>query len=373
MARCRNSALTVSGSPAKAGPSCWTSWLLDSARTEGRALSRLSSGFTPTAISSFLNAVARAALTGSPDGAAKAASEVAAPLPLHARAFLSRLPQMTAADAVAAALKPLLGRIAEVSRRRRAALVAGCVAFPVLVCALMPLMMALFHEMTQRAPGLMELNVLLHMRTATRNWAGGHRALPTDRQVEIYIAHHYRGLITNTAAWSGWPAIAVITGEGRKFAEKSVADYPAPTQAEIADADATVGKDVPKDPLFTSGKLPPGFPAMLLAMSLLVYVGVPAVVAALLFRGGLVLLLAGVTYVRKDGAPASRLRLLWRALVVWAPVVPVFVITLIGMGKHSVWTAWLAIALLALLAIWSIAFPRRGPQDLLAGTWPVPR
>ena len=47
------------------------------------------------------------------------------PLPLHARAFLKSLPQMAGADAVAAALKPLLSRAAAVSRLRRAALVGG--------------------------------------------------------------------------------------------------------------------------------------------------------------------------------------------------------------------------------------------------------
>ena len=61
---------------------------------------------------------------------------------------------------------------------------------------------------------------------------------------------------------------------------------------------------------------------MMMATSLFVYVGLPALVAALLFRGGLVLLIAGVTYVRRDGARASRLRLFWRAIVVWGPVCP---------------------------------------------------
>ena len=92
-----------------------------------------------------------------------------------------------------------------------------------------------------------------------------------------------------------------------------------------------------------------------------------------LFRGGLVLLIAGVTYVRKDGARASRLRLLWRAIVVWGPVVPVFAVTILALVKHLTWQPWLALALLGLLAAVSLALPRRGLQDYLAGTWPVPR
>ena len=80
----------------------------------------------------FLGEVAVAALEGRADAAAKTAGEAAVPLPLHARNFLKSLPQLSDADAVAGALKPLLQRVTSVSRWRRAAVVAGCVAFPVL-------------------------------------------------------------------------------------------------------------------------------------------------------------------------------------------------------------------------------------------------
>ena len=196
---------------------------------------------------------------------------------------------------------------------------------------------------------------------------------PRIASSRFYIAQHFRGLITNQAVWTTWPAIALIQGEGRKFAEKSVADYPSPTPAQVKEADEVVAKVVPHDVPFATGKVPVGLPALGLASSLLFYVGVPAVVAALLFRGGLVLLLAGVTYVKKNGERASRLRLFWRSLVVWAPTFPVFVLSIIGMAKHSAWLPWLALALLGVLAAVSVALPQRGLQDRLAGTWPVPR
>ncbi|MCX6924402.1 MAG: hypothetical protein NT154_14490 [Verrucomicrobia bacterium] len=112
---------------------------------------------------------------------------------------------------------------------------------------------------------------------------------------------------------------------------------------------------------------------MVLATSLLAYVGLPALVAALVFRGGVVLLIAGVTYVRKDGQRASRLRLLWRALVTWSPLVPMAGLSALALAKHWPWQPWLALALLGLLTAVSIALPTRGLQDRLAGTWPVPR
>ncbi len=166
--------------------------------------------------------------------------------------------------------------------------------------------------------------------------------------------------------------MSMIKGEGRKFAEQSVADHPAPTEAEIKEADAAVGRHVPKQQIFGE-KLPPALPVMMLAASLLFYVGLPALVAAVTFRGGVVLLIAGVAYVRKDGARASRLRLLWRAIVAWGPVVLLFVVAVLAVAGKLTWEPWLAIALLGLLAALSVALPQRGLQDRLAGTWPVPR
>ena len=232
--------------------------------------------------------------------------------------------------------------------------------------------MSFLQELPRQYPGLMDLSTLLQMRTSVRFWGGKTAQLPADRQISIYIAHHYGGLITNETSWSSLIVMSIIKGEGRKFAEQSVAEHPAPTEAEIAEADAAVDKFVPKQQLFTE-KQPPAMPVVVMVAALLMYVGLPALVAALLFRGGLVLLIAGVTYVRKDGLRASRLRLLWRSLVAWSPVLPAFILAILAFAKHWVWQPWLALALLGLLAALSVALPRRGLQDRLAGTWPVPR
>jgi len=295
------------------------------------------------------------------------------PLPLHARAFLQKLPALVGANAVAVALKPLLNRVATVSRLRRAALVAGCIALPVLACGGGYFGLAFLQELTRKNPGLMDLNVLLQMRTSARFFAGKHANLPTDRQIAVYIAQHYRGTITNEAKWSGPYALAMIRGEARKFAEQSVAEHPAPTEAEIKEADAAVGKRMPEGQSPFVGKPPPAMPVLVLGVALLFYVAFPALVAALLFRGGLVLLIGGVTYVSRDGARASRLRLLWRALVAWGPVLPLFMVAVLAFAKQLTWQPWLALALLGMLAVVSVALPQRGLQDRLAGTWPVPR
>jgi hypothetical protein len=319
----------------------------------------------------FMKAAATSALGGNRGGLDQVTNEVALPLPLHAREFLMNLSRTGRAEAVAAALKPLLSRAAVVSRWRRAALVAGCVAFPVMACGFGVFGLSFVRELIRQNPGLMDLNRVLQLRSSARFWGGKHVQWPSDGQIEIYIASHYADLITNASSWN--PMLAgMIKGEARRFAEKSVAEHPTLTEAEIAEANEAVGKYLPKEQIFGE-KTAPALPAFLLTISLLIYVGLPAVLAALAFRGGVVLLIAGVTFTRRDGARASRLRLFWRALLVWGPVLPVCAVSMFALNQHWGWESWMAVGLLGLLAVASVALPVRGLQDRLAGTWPVPR
>ena len=107
---------------------------------------------------------------------------------------------------------------------------------------------------------------LLEMRTSARRWGGKNVQLPSDTQYAIYISHHYAGIITNAANWSSPYIMAMIKGDARKFAEQSITEHPAPTAAEIAEADAEVGKLVPKQQFFAE-KTPASLPAMVLASS----------------------------------------------------------------------------------------------------------
>ena len=322
---------------------------------------------------SFLAEVATAALEGTKAGSATPAGKVW--LPQHVRAFLKRLPELAGGDAVASAIQPLLSRVATVSRLRRAALFGGCLFFPVLASVMVVYGMRSTRQFYQRNPGVMELSILLQMRAKAGPFGGKPAHWPADRQVAIYIAHHYRGTITNSASWSSPMMLAMIKGEARKFAEQSVAEHPAPTPEEIKAADAALAEKLaPVRPTSTFfEKPPPWAPAMLMVGMLACYGCIPALIATLLFRGGLVLLITRVTFVRKNGQPASRLRLLWRAIVTWSPLLPAFFLPFLAMLPHMAWVPWLGLALLGLLAAGSAALPGRGLQDRLAGTWPVLR
>jgi hypothetical protein len=263
--------------------------------------------------------------------------------------------------------------VADISRLCRTAILAGCLVFPLLAATMTLFMGRLMRQLDLNSPGLLELNTVLQIRSSATRFGRKQAELPDDRHFAIYIAHHYRTTITNAASWSGPMALSLIKGKAREFAESSVKEFPAPTPDEIEQAEASVGSFVPKIQPFPENP-PPWMFSLVLAGALIFYVGVPALVAALLFRGGLVLLVAGVTFVRRDGLRASRLRLLWRGLLTWSPLVLGAVLfgllhSRAGMLGASL-VAWLLVGGLAVL---SLVLPCRGLQDRLAGTWPVPR
>jgi hypothetical protein len=100
----------------------------------------------------------------------------------------------------------------------------------------------------------------------------------------------------------------------------------------------------------------------------------PGLLAAVLFRGGPLWRAFGVAMVRRDGRPASRLRILWRNFLAFLPFMVVPPVARV-FGLHGR-TEWLMIALLVslgALALFSALLPGRSLQDRLAGTWLVPR
>jgi hypothetical protein len=319
----------------------------------------------------FLLKVAAAALAGETPAESQTLVDVNTPLPLHARAFLEELPKLTDAAAVKTALKPLLPRLAVVSRWRRAAVVAGCVAFPVLMAIFWIFAMAMMKDLNQRTPGLMDLSQLLNVRSAT------HRIGPPDRVLDdklcaIFIANHYSSLITNTTVWNSPMALALIKGDSRRFAEQSAADHPALTEKEIAEAE-TAMKPFTFDAFFPDLTKRPSFLLLMANGMLIFYVAFPALLAALLFRGGLILRIANVTYVRRDGRRASRLHVLWRALVAWSPVGLAVLFCSPLAFFHPVLAQVIAYSVVGGLALVSVALPGRSLADRLARVWPVPR
>ncbi len=323
----------------------------------------------------FLARIASLSLEGRIAGPERAAQPaVRVPLPLHARAFLEKLPTLPSIESTVTTLKPLMHQTAIVSRGRRAALVAACVAFPLVAGLGMIFAARVWSQWQSSQPEISALSEILRPRAMQRlPWVGNNIRGPDDQTLALYVAGHYRSTITNAASWNSVYAFVVIDGDNRRFAEESVRSHPNLSEEETRDATAAMRPYLPKEPGVNPLELA-WFPFLVAGISLIVYVVLPALLAALLFRGGLLLRVFGVAVVRRDGMRASRLRMLWRGLVAWTPAL---LTPLLGAGLAPVLgetsAILLPIALLAGLALWSLTLPGRSLQDRIAGTDLVPR
>jgi hypothetical protein len=250
-------------------------------------------------------------------------------------------------------------------------MLAACIAFPLFCCCITFFTKVYLTQSQREIPGIFELSQILHKRATMQRWFKD-QPRPTDLQYAIYIASHYRAAITNEDSWSSVLALSLIKGEDRRFAEQSVAQYPAPTDKEATEADAALKESLPKpDPISLLGQ-PFAFLVLMIA-GLALFAALPAVIAALALRGGLVLLLTGVTFVRRDGTLASRRLLFNRAVAAWSPLLLAFVLSGVSLAIKNPGLAVLGFGLLVVLAAISVALPQRGLADRVAGTWPVPR
>lgn len=104
------------------------------------------------------------------------------------------------------------------------------------------------------------------------------------------------------------------------------------------------------------------------------------VISVLAVPGGLVTRALRHAVVRRDGCEIGRARSAIRFLVAWSPALAWIAcvgIPMFGEPRVSpdvaVVVGSLAFLLMAAGAAWTIANPRRGPHDRIAGTWVVPR
>ncbi len=321
--------------------------------------------------SAFLDGVARAALGGGPD--------LRVPIPIHARRFLEAMPALPSAEAVAGSLKPLLHHVASVTRRRRAALVAGCLVLPILLAVFGLFLDRVMEHLWRTQPEISEMAELVnHRRVARMGLLPKSEARVDDRSLEIYIASHYRHAITNAAIWQSFYANRMITGADRLFCEQSLVAHPEPDAQAIAGATDAV-RNVLRSPERRAAEAEirrePWFPLAIGVVVHYLFVAIPAVVAAAMCRSGIAMLVCGVSVVRADGLPASRLRVFCRSLIAWGPflVFPFLWMGIAAVGGDPGVVGYALAAGVAALSGLSVARRGRGLQDRIAGTCLVPR
>jgi hypothetical protein len=325
----------------------------------------------------LLNQVGIAALEGRMIHADAAQSRtVAVPVPLHARAFLSELATLRDFDALTSGLKPLLQRVASVTRARRLGLAIGCGLVPALMVLLTMVGLYMFAQWAQREPDIQPLSLCL-WRLAALEKPRGERQARERQALEVYIAGRFRQTISDPATWSSLYAQSMIPQHLRTRAEQVVAERPSPSEQELKEAEALVAPMLVVPWLIRS----PTSLAVFQASMFTLMVALASLVCALAFRGGLVMLLLGVAVVKRDGSRASRLRVFWRSLVTWSSLLlllvgGVWLLSTVPPGEEGSLVPLagsLGAAVLIALAVWSSLLPDRGLQDRLAGTWLVPR
>ncbi|MCX5655900.1 MAG: protein kinase [Planctomycetota bacterium] len=334
----------------------------------------------------FLGQVAVAALEGRiVDADAARGKTPAAPLPLHARKFLTELPAFEGVESLLGGLKPLLQKVASVTPRRRLGLVAACAALPIFMAGTMLLGQYAMRCWMESQPDILPLQVSLLHLTAMEKQTGGEDHAKKVHAMEVFIAGRFGKAISDPATWSTTFA-AAITLDMREKARQIVAKYPNPSEKELAEAKAVVDPMVDGDVMNSIIGRSPVLMAAMQAGFMTLPLAIVSIVCAIAFRSGLAMLIFGVVAVKRDGSQAGRLRVFWRALVTWSP----YVLGFIGLVALGLWlfgkptdagdmnvvlgsAGGLALGLFAVLAIVSALLPERGLQDRLAGTWLVPR
>jgi hypothetical protein len=335
----------------------------------------------------FLNQVAVAALEGRMvDVEAARGKTPAAPVPMHARRFLIALPTFEGVEPLVSGLKPLLQKVASVTPRRRFGLVVACAVLPVFMAGATLFGQWMMRYWMESQPDMMPLQMCLGHLSRLEKQSDGKDHSQERRALEVYIAGRFGKTISDPAAWTS-PFAAAISPALREKAEQLVAKYPNPSEKELAEAKAALGPTVDGFDLVTKqmGRLSASMVAMQAGIMTLLMAFV-SLVCALAFRSGLAMLMLWVVAVKRDGSRAGRLRVFWRALVTWSPVLfglvgfaalggCVFADPAVGDSIIVVFGAasGLALGLFAALAIVSALLPKRGLQDRLAGTWLVPR
>lgn len=301
-----------------------------------------------------------------------------APLPLHAVRFREeKLKSITAPSTIAGEIKPLLGKPATVTRSRRTALVAACLIFPLFVTAMSSISMRLVGKWSQSQPEVMKMEQVLGLRSMRIPAAIPDQNTPklTQELISIFIAAEFRDFVEDPAQWNSSYAQTMIDGKDRRFVEKCLADHPNPSEDEINRARKAMkpllGNLDDLDNVF----VPSWFPFFTALTSLIFYVSIPAILAALICRGGFAMLACGVAVTRsRDGKQASRGRAFWRSLVTWSPLYFIIPLGIFLNNQVGTLPACLLSSLAVLLVtIISLSLPERSLQDRIAGTRLVPR
>ena len=299
--------------------------------------------------------------------------------------MLNRLPDAENLDAACDDLKRLVGKNPAVTRPRRFAMLCATAAAPLLLALFTVAIMFAMSQWYRQHPEISELRYYLSYLERSENKQMGQGVDAENRPspemereaMETYIAGKFRSTISDRKVWNGVLGMTIPLPQ-RKMAERIIAERPAPSEAELADAEATLQpilKKIARSHDATQQMSPVTAGSIQFVIIWIVFVALAGLMTVLVFRRGLIMIVFGVDCTTRSGALASRPRMLWRTLVFNAPVLlaPI-VFALMNPLVHASLPLLLAIAgALAVITVFSSLLPTRGLADRLSGTYAVPR
>ena len=326
-------------------------------------------------IRSFLREVASSALEGRVVKSSQPDHSIRIPLPLSARQLLKDLPESPAPEPLVADLRAALQKPPAVSSRARLALVAGCLLFPVVMTIAVLCVQYVVEQWHSMYPDLGPLQVLLK-RLDTMEQSdvplGPNRKAEKDA-IEVYVASRFRTMILDPTVWDSPSIQTVLTPDEQRLAEESLGKHPHVSSEEMNRAMAQIKPLIdelnrwhaPSPTLMLEA-------AAVLGGTAIVFIMLPAMAAAMLFRGGMLLHSMDLAIVDRKGSRASRLRIFARSFVTWSPLLLLELLLV----ERSALTFWVGLPLAALLVagvIVPLFTPSRGLQERLTGTYLVPQ
>jgi uncharacterized RDD family membrane protein YckC len=321
------------------------------------------------------------------------------PEPLHAQPFLRRLAdgRFESPEILVGNLQSLHGKFAEVSRRRRSAVIGLALGPAMFIAVIISAALWLGNKRTSRNwpteyPGSTELRAELRAYETF----GGHSFKPaktfedwledqdpgkeTRRALRLHMAGHHREVIANSNFWA-YPVVAqALSADMRKVAEEAITDNPTVSAKKLEEANATV-KYLHFVIQAADTELPQ-WVALGVFWAFVIFAALLDLGCVLILGEGLFLRLLGIATVNRNGNKASRLRVLWRTIVAWSPCVVGAILSLtlwmtLAPGLHVSLLATVAPGIFSLVVVAAIALaiwkPARGVQDLAANTWLVPQ
>jgi eukaryotic-like serine/threonine-protein kinase len=292
------------------------------------------------------------------------------PLPMYARALLSRLwgqgPAFAGAADFAAALDQTETRPTAIPRARRVATLAIPAIWPAMV-----LLVALINPGSRSPPWLHDLTgsraaYLTALRRPPPS-PGDTAARRATQSIEIVLAS---ALTQARADRNGGQVLSFMAAADSALLDTLARRHPAVTavEADTARAWLAAHRAAWMDPKEMTNRSPLVEAAH--AFAGVGVFGIAAVVLALMLRGPPLLHLAGISVALTDGVPAGRVRSALRSLVAWAPWIALFVVAR-GTPPLAVEIALAAIGIVG--AVYAFLHAERGVPDRVMRTVLVPK